>query len=424
MSPPEMQGLTRAAAAKNQIEQLKDIDGLDNLEEIALAMCALTSVTGIAAQSSHISEEQDPAEINDTLATVLDALNGGSGHQAFPVSGSADLEHSTVASPQGQQDQSLTLQFAPNRSMAQYALNEEQISDRAESKHLNQKSIAQRQYWFVPRNVVSSMALYGAPELPLAIPVHAVQITNSIDNEYISARYTDYVSKRRSLIASGCLIDDVLGTIKIEPSQLLDATAIAFEAPKLCEWAVGLARDMDLFCVEEKLATTLLTAPLARWQISPTLENYHGIAACMKPTPSQIMISHPAWIDYIPWPEVRDYFITVPYVMDGKEILQLLMRHTHINWAHNMDSMVTFDPIKDTLLLSAKFEIWATDINNWSLDQAILSELPALANKAWIKAIVQGEDEAIQRDTLFFLDDMQTFRDAVDDQTLIGQGIT
>lgn len=108
------------------------------------------------------------------------------------------------------------------------------------------------------------MALYGAPELPLAVPIHVVQIANSIEDEYISARYTDYVSKQRWLIESGCLADDVLGPHNIDPAQLLNNRVIPLGAPKLGEWAVGLARDMDHLSVEEKLATSLLTAPLAR----------------------------------------------------------------------------------------------------------------------------------------------------------------
>jgi hypothetical protein len=85
-----------------------------------------------------------------------------------------------------------------------------------------------------------------------------------------------------------------------------------------------------------------------------------------------------------------------------------------------MDAMITFNPTLDTLVFSTEFETWAADINNWSLDQAILSKLPALADKAWIKGPVQGKEEAIERDAIFFLDDMQSFRDMVDDQNCLG----
>jgi hypothetical protein len=64
------------------------------------------------------------------------------------------------------------------------------------------------------------------------------------------------------------LADDVLGPHNIVPAEVLTARFIPREAPKLCEWAIGLAQDMDHLSVEDKLATSLLTAPLARVTIS------------------------------------------------------------------------------------------------------------------------------------------------------------
>ena len=104
------------------------------------------------------------------------------------------------------------------------------------------------------------------------IPIHAVQIANSIDTAYISARYTKFVSWQRWLIEGGAQADDLLGPIKVDPSQLLDISVTTLEAPTLCEWATTLVQDtsMDLMCVEEKLATILLTAPLARVSLPPS----------------------------------------------------------------------------------------------------------------------------------------------------------
>jgi hypothetical protein len=104
--------------------------------------------------------------------------------------------------------------------------------------------------------------------------------------------------------------------------------------------------------------------------------------------------------------------------MEGRDAIILLARHTRINWAQNKGSMITIDPITSTLLLSDGFEAWAMDINNWSLDRGILSELPAFADKAWIDVDDQSKDIALQRDAQFFQDDMQFFRDVVDDQVL------
>jgi hypothetical protein len=132
-------GQTRAAAAKIQIQHLKDIvsslcsasdrdaaiaiasllqDGLSNLEKIALAMRTLTSAPDTVAK--------DPVEENGTSTTALDVVSGGSNLQAFLIDGNADLKHLTVVSPRAEQDQSLTVRSASDRPVARQAMNGEQ----------------------------------------------------------------------------------------------------------------------------------------------------------------------------------------------------------------------------------------------------------------------------------------------------------
>jgi hypothetical protein len=132
--------------------------------------------------------------------------------------------------------------------------------------HLSTSHTAQHRYWFAPRKTVSSVDIYGTRGLPSAIPLYAIQVANSIDIGYISARYTNFVSENRRLIESGSQADDLLGPIEVDPSQLLDITTAGLENPTLCQWATGLVQDtsMDLMCVGEKLAMILLTALLAR----------------------------------------------------------------------------------------------------------------------------------------------------------------
>ncbi|KAL8866011.1 MAG: hypothetical protein Q9174_006556, partial [Haloplaca sp. 1 TL-2023] len=45
---------------------------------------------------------------------------------------------------------------------------------------------------------------------------------------------------------------------------------------------------------------------IMRWQISPTRENYDRLPEWMTPRPSQLFTPHPAWVDHLPWPRMRD----------------------------------------------------------------------------------------------------------------------
>lgn len=39
----------------------------------------------------------------------------------------------------------------------------------------------------------------------------------------------------------------------------------------------------------------------SKWECHPTLETYYNIPEWLRPTPIQLRIPHPAWMDRIPW---------------------------------------------------------------------------------------------------------------------------
>lgn len=53
--------------------------------------------------------------------------------------------------------------------------------------------------------------------------------------------------------------------------------------------------------------------------------------------------------------------------------------------------MTGFDSLTNELRLSAKFERYVEDINNWSLGPSVISLFPVLHDKAWIKEVNKGK---------------------------------
>jgi hypothetical protein len=124
----------------------------------------------------------------------------------------------------------------------------------------------------VPRELVNHLDIYGIPTSLPGIPVHVVQITNSIDRRYISARYTDFVTRKRQLIENGRPEIDALGPSQTMPAQLLNTEVMCNENLRtVFEWAVALVQDIDGMCLVEKLGTMLLITPLARVGASSSL---------------------------------------------------------------------------------------------------------------------------------------------------------
>ncbi len=67
----------------------------------------------------------------------------------------------------------------------------------------------------------------------------------------------------------------------------------------------------DISRLPEQVAKLWSMFLLLRWQIEPTPEHYERIPDFLRPTEQQCREPHPAWIDYAPWPGMRDRMIAV-----------------------------------------------------------------------------------------------------------------
>ncbi|KAF2666194.1 hypothetical protein BT63DRAFT_416597 [Microthyrium microscopicum] len=261
-------------------------------------------------------------------------------------------------------------------------------------------------YVFIPWLRTKHLLLYR-DHVRSHIPIQFIQISNEIDDHECNTLYTEFIKAKQQLLANGHDMSEVIGLDTINPSKLLSSEDTPGNGPQsISQWANGIVGEVRTMCIAEKLATMIMITSLARWQILPNLEHYESIPKCMIPTPCQVAISHPAWMDYIPWPEIRDHFIKLaPDVSSHTNIVSQLMQHTHLNWPHNQQDMVLINPLSGTLIIREDFEVWAKDINNWSLNSTILKHFPALEHKAWIK----NHDRSISPEQ-----DMDDFRDLIE----------
>jgi hypothetical protein len=119
------------------------------------------------------------------------------------------------------------------------------------------------------------------------------------------------------------------------------------------------------------------------------------MADCMRPTQIQTMIPHPAWIDYIPWPEIRDYLINQPaHAIIDEDTPALFARSMRITGrkARNDGSMLPMvSPWSNSPVQDDELKNWVDDLNNWALDRAAVDRFPAIANMAWILDEERGD---------------------------------
>lgn len=56
-----------------------------------------------------------------------------------------------------------------------------------------------------------------------------------------------------------------------------------------------------------------------------------------------------------------------------------------VNWPWSPAEVVCLNQENNDLQISHVFELYIEDINNWSLNPAVLDMFPTLVDKAWIK---------------------------------------
>lgn len=157
----------------------------------------------------------------------------------------------------------------------------------------------------------------------------------------------------------------------------------------------------------EQVAVLFTMFLFMRWQIYPTAENYERLPDWMTPRPSQLFSEHPAWLDHLPFPRMRDKVIAnyqdypfsnwfIPYTAEMSvnwpyEPVDCLLSTDTSNGAGETGSnggessgigsagsvVTTINPV---------FERHIRRIENWSVGPQFAEAFPALADTGTIRS--------------------------------------
>lgn len=163
----------------------------------------------------------------------------------------------------------------------------------------------------------------------------------------------------------------------INPSQAVDSLSQTM--------ADITTRFPHIDTIPNRVATIWVMFVVARWCLFPTQENYERMPEWMHPRSSQLLTAHPAWIDYLPWPLVRDRVIAnqrdyhfdiwfIPYTVG-----------LSVNWPYGpMDCLLSTSENEDAVI-NPVFEKHIRKLDNWSLAPEFIETFPALKGTANIK---------------------------------------
>ncbi|KAI1316060.1 hypothetical protein F5Y16DRAFT_406911 [Xylariaceae sp. FL0255] len=133
----------------------------------------------------------------------------------------------------------------------------------------------------------------------------------------------------------------------------------------------------EIEALPQKVAVFYLIFGLTKWLVLLDQESWDFLPEWSRPTPTQISTAHAAWIDRIPWPQVRDYLIANPSITID-DFAAAHSTNFSVSWPYDPSS-VLITVGKDTVNMNPVFEEHMRQIENWTVSKAFRERWPEIA---------------------------------------------
>ncbi len=213
-----------------------------------------------------------------------------------------------------------------------------------------------------------------------ATPVRNIGPTCPLDGLLL-----DFLAERQRRAAGGESSQNLVGPPYPSLSSLLNPERSSLAHPLSKVFTDMLGTFPDLATLPEQVAVLYIMFLIMRWQISPTQENYNRLPEWVTPRPSQLFTPHPAWIDHLPWPRMRDKMV---YLYPNIPFDTWFIPYTatlSVNWPYEPTDTLISMPESEELSINPVFERHLRDLHNWSLGPAFARSFPMLVDTTKIK---------------------------------------
>ena len=215
---------------------------------------------------------------------------------------------------------------------------------------------------------------------------HAAPIRNCPSTCPLDSLLLDFLHERQQQAMDGVATPKLVGPAYPSVSSLLNPSRSVHSHPLSKVFTDILATFPDLSTLPEKVAVLYIMFLVMRWQISPTQENYDRLPDWQTPRASQLFTPHPAWIDHLPWPKMRDRLVrdyNPNYLFDNFFIP--FTTTLSVNWPYEPTDTLLSSPETDDLMINPVFERHLRRLENWSLGPSFAKAFPGLADTFRVK---------------------------------------
>ncbi|KAK2873914.1 hypothetical protein FQN49_002005 [Arthroderma sp. PD_2] len=219
----------------------------------------------------------------------------------------------------------------------------------------------------------------GSTMCPYSIPIRNVEPTCPLDGILL-----DFLRSRQRESAEGVPNRQLVGPPYPSVSSLLNPAKGIYSHPLSKVFTDILSKFPNISNLPEQVAVLYVMFLLMRWQIYPTRENYERLPEWMTPRTSQIVTPHAAWIDYLPWPRMRDRMVASYADYDFSNWFIPYTTGLSINWPYEPTDTLLATTDSEELIINPVFERHLRDLNNWSLGTLFATTYPHLVDTARI----------------------------------------
>lgn len=211
------------------------------------------------------------------------------------------------------------------------------------------------------------------------IPPYLNQVRNIAPTCHLDSLLLDFLAERKQRAAEGVPSLKLVGPAYPSVSSLLNPERSIYSHPVSKVFTDILSSFPDLSALPEQVAVLYIMFLNMRWQICPTQETYNRLPEWITPRPSQLFIPHPAWVDHLPWPRMRDRMVHLYPSITLENFFIPYTTTLSLNWPYDPSDTLLSLPDSDELSINPVFERHLRDLNNWSLGPAFAKAFPALA---------------------------------------------
>ncbi|KAJ5727948.1 hypothetical protein N7493_005768 [Penicillium malachiteum] len=222
-------------------------------------------------------------------------------------------------------------------------------------------------------------------------PTFATPVMNTVPTCTLDSVLMDFLNARQREAAQGIPRQKLVGPPYPSVSSLLNPEKSVNSHPVSKVFTDILRTFPDISSLPEQVAVLYTMFLLMRWQIYPTQENYDRLPEWFVPRGSQLIQPHPAWMDYIPWPQMRERIVTShqDYPFDNWFIP--FTRGLSVNWPYEPTDCLLSAGDSDELLINPVFERHMRNLSNWSLGPLFAECYPHLIDTTRIRPALNQE---------------------------------